>query len=425
MLPLSFRQNFVICCVGTPVLHAIFFLVFGFVSQAISQEKQQETDSLNVTGSHRPGLVPLDEMMTAFMREHEVPGASLAVSKDGVVVYSRGFGWRAVERKLPVMPSTRFRIASLSKPITSAAIASLVKAGEINFDDSLASFLTVPERALIHPRLRSVTIEQILLHRGGWDRSISGDPMFETVKIGESLGLGRPANQNELIQFVLRRAPDFEPGTKYAYSNFGYCLLGRVIERVSNQSYGDFVKATLFRRPLEASFELGQTLTQQENETKYYVPSKRLVPGVVTGVLGQRVPTQYGGWCIENMDSHGGWIASAEGLVAFADSFNRPDSCEFLTKSIVSEIFKNPIGDDKDVYYGYGWLVRRVGGDGRRNTWHNGSLPGTSTLMVRRHDGINWAVLFNTRDGKNGKNLSSLIDPLIHQAVNRVDEWPN
>ena len=425
MILLSFHKNFVFCCFNTRVLHAIVFLVFGFVSQAIAQEAQQEIEPLSVTGIHRPSLVPLDELMTAFMLEHEVPGASLAVSKDGVIVYSRGFGWRDVQRRLPVKPSTRFRIASLSKPITSAAIASLVKAGKINFDDSLLSFLTVSERALVHPRLRSVTIEQILLHRGGWDRSISGDPMFETIKIGEALGLGRPANQNELIQFVLKRAPDFEPGTGYAYSNFGYCLLGRIIERVTNQSYGDFVKSTLFKCPLEGSLDLGQTLTQQKNETKYYVPSKRLVPGVVTGVLGQRVPTQYGGWCIENMDSHGGWIASAEGLVTFADSFNRPDLCEFLTKSIVSEIFKNPMGDDKNVYYGYGWLVRRVGGDGRRNTWHNGSLPGTSTLLVRRHDGINWAVLFNTRDGKNGKSLSSLIDPLIHQAVNRVDEWPN
>ena len=223
---------------------------------------------------------------------------------------------------------------------------------------------------------------------------------------------------------MLRRGPDFEPGTKYAYSNFGYCLLGRVIEQVSKQPYGEFVKATLFNRKPESSLDLGKTLTAQQNESRYYVPSKRMVIGVVPDVLGKRVPTQYGGWCIENMDSHGGWIASAEDLVSFADSFNDPATSGFLTEAIKTEIFANPNGDNKDVFYGFGWLVRRVNGSNRINTWHNGSLPGTSTLLVRRHDGFNWAVLFNTRDGSGGKSLSTLVDPLIHQAVDRVTDWP-
>ena len=413
-------------CYGyRPSLLVLVILTLGFVSQVCAQGSGQTSERLSVTGKHRPNLVALDELMGSFMREHKVPGASLAVSKDGVLVYSRGFGLRDVRQELPVMPSTRFRVASLSKPITSAAIAALVKSGKMTFDDALVSFLDATERSSVHPQLRSVTIKQILLHRGGWDRSISGDPMFETVKIGKALRLGRPANQAELIQFVLQQAPDFEPGTKYAYSNFGYCLLGRVIERVSKQSYGEFVKGALFKSASGTSLDLGKTLTAQTNESKYYVPSQRRVPGVVTGVLGKQVPTQYGGWCIENMDSHGGWIASAEDLVAFANSFNPPQSSMFLTKTIASEVFQNPLGDDKDVFYGYGWLVRRVGGGNRLNTWHNGSLPGTSTLLVRRHDGFNWAVLFNSRDGRDGKSLSTLIDPLIHQAVNHVEKWPH
>ncbi|MDB4368069.1 beta-lactamase family protein [Mariniblastus sp.] len=401
---------------------AVVFL--GIISQGLTPGLTQEKEILSITGINRPELVALDEMMSSLMREHNVPGASLAVSKNGVLVYSRGFGLRDVEQAKPVLPSTRFRIASVSKPITSAAIASLVKTGKMSFDDPLVSFFTPSERALIHPQLRSVTIKQLLRHRGGWDRSISSDPMFETVRIGKALGLGRPADQGELIQFVLRRGPDFEPGTKYAYSNFGYCLLGRVIEQVSKQPYGEFVKATLFNRKPESSLDLGKTLTAQQNESRYYVPSKRMVIGVVPDVLAKRVPTQYGGWCIENMDSHGGWIASAEDLVSFADSFNDPATSGCLTEAIKTEIFANPNGDNKDVFYGFGWLVRRVNGSNRINTWHNGSLPGTSTLLVRRHDGFNWAVLFNTRDGSGGKSLSTLVDPLIHQAVDRVTDWP-
>lgn len=415
---------FQICFETAGYFLTLVLIVLGFDSAAIAQGVSQKPVPLSVTGIHRPDLIALDEMMVSFMRKHQVPGASLAVSNNGVLVYSRGFGLRDLEKAKPVLPSTRFRIASLSKPITSAAIAALVKSKKMTFDDSLVSFLTPLERAQLHPRLRAVTVKQILQHRGGWDRKSSSDPMFDTVRIGKALGLGRPATQEELIRFVLQRPPDFEPGTKYAYSNFGYCLLGRIIERVSKRSYGEFVKRTLFDRSSVASLDLGKSLIVQENESRYYVPSKRMVLGVVPGVLGKQVPTQYGGWCIENMDSHGGWIASAETLVLFADSFNRPESCRFLTKPIVSEIFKNPTGDDKDVFYGYGWLVRRVNGVSRVNTWHNGSLPGTSTLLVRRHDGLNWAVLFNTRDGSNGKNLATLIDPFVHRAVDRVKEWP-
>jgi N-acyl-D-amino-acid deacylase len=398
--------------------------LLGWPSAVQSQESVVGSDVMSVTGVEHPELLPLDEMMESFMREYNVPGASLAVSKNGVLVYSRGFGTRDVEKAKPVLPSTRFRIASISKPITSAAIASLVKSGKLSFDDPFISFLSPSERAQVNPQIRSVTIKQLLQHRGGWDRSVSSDPMFETIKIGNALQLERPATQAELIRFVLQRAPDFEPGTQYAYSNFGYCLLGRVIESVSKQSYGDYVKLNIGKALGATSLDLGKTLTTMPNETKYFVPSNRLVAGVVTGVLGKRVPTQYGGWSIENLDSHGGWIASAEDLVAFADSFNRPDACDFLTTPIVTEIFAEPTVDGKDVFYGYGWLVRRVGKTEKVNTWHNGSLPGTSSLLVRRHDGFNWAVLFNTRDGSNGKSLSSLIDPLIHQAVNRVEKWP-
>lgn len=73
--------------------------------------------------------------------------------------------------------------------------------------------------------------------------------------------------------------------------------------------------------------------------------------------------------------------------------------------------------------YGCGWSVRPTG-DGRANHWHTGSLDGTSTLLVRRSDGFVWAVLFNSRSGKDGADPAGTIDPLVHRAVDRVKEWP-
>jgi N-acyl-D-amino-acid deacylase len=81
-------------------------------------------------------------------------------------------------------------------------------------------------------------------------------------------------------------------------------------------------------------------------------------------------------------------------------------------------------GQPKPVYYGLGWNVRPVGDRGRANTWHSGLISGTSTILVRRHDGLNWAVLFNTDRNPGGKVLSGIIDPLVHQAADEVKEWP-
>ena len=80
-------------------------------------------------------------------------------------------------------------------------------------------------------------------------------------------------------------------------------------------------------------------------------------------------------------------------------------------------------GSVKEVYYACGWNVRPMG-DGKFNSWHNGSLDGTSTLLVRRHDNLTWAVLFNSRDSGGKGEPSALIDPLVHKAVDEVKTWP-
>jgi Beta-lactamase len=144
------------------------------------------------------------------------------------------------------------------------------------------------------------------------------------------------------------------------------------------------------------------------------------------------------------MDSHGGWISSAPDLVRFASAFDHPDRCKILKAASIKTMFACPDGlaghtkdgKAKDVFYGCGWSVRTVapspspkgrGGPeaGRINTWHNGALDGTSTLLVRRADGLTWAVLFNTRSNAKGTDLSGLIDPLVHQAADKVKRWPN
>ena len=82
-------------------------------------------------------------------------------------------------------------------------------------------------------RWREVTIHQLLQHTGGWDRDKSFDPMFHNNQICEELKIPSPALQKDIIRYMVRQPLDFNPGERYAYSNFGYCLLGRVIEKVT------------------------------------------------------------------------------------------------------------------------------------------------------------------------------------------------
>jgi N-acyl-D-amino-acid deacylase len=398
-----------------------------------AQEKQ--IDGVTVTGVEDARLASFDRMMAQFLKEHKIPGASVAVSKDGKLVYARGFGHADREAGAPVRPNSLFRIASISKPITSAAVLQLVQEGRLRLDDHAFPLLKLPAHVekggKVDPRLREITVLELLHHTGGFDRDKSFDPMFRSIDIAKSVGEKPPAKPEAIIRYMMGRPLDFAPGSRDAYSNFGYCVLGRVIEHASGESYEKYVREHVLAPLHIKDMLIGHSLKAQRfpNEVTYYEAGEK-VPAVV-GVIGEKVPWQYGGWYLEAMDSHGGWIASATDLVRFADSFNDPERSPILKPKMMAQVFAAPAGPvghtkdgkPKEVYYACGWSVRPFGGR-KMNTWHTGALDGTSTLLVRRSDGLNWAVLFNTRNGGGKKEPSGLIDPLIHKAADQVKEWP-
>ena len=131
------------------------------------------------------------------------------------------------------------------------------------------------------------------------------------------------------------------------------------------------------------------------------------------------------------MDAHGGWIASAVDLARFAAALDDPAQCPVLKKESLANLYEPPPppvsrkkdGSLADSFYGCGWMVRPVGNDGRANYWHDGSLPGTSTLLVRRSDGLSWAALFNQRS-EDPKLPDGAIDGALHRAADATGEWP-
>jgi N-acyl-D-amino-acid deacylase len=384
------------------------------------------------TGTPNPDLAPFDDLLHRFVADQQLPGAQLAVSKDARLVYARGFGLADRQQQRPVQPADLFRIASVSKPITAVAILQLVERGQISLDTDVWQQLGLAAPA--DPRWKRVTIRHLLQHTGGWDREKSFDPMFEVNRISKALKLTRPATPQEVIDFMLTQPLDFDPGSRHAYSNFGYCVLGRVIERAAGTAYEQYVQQQVLAPLGIRRMRLGRTAIAQRapSEVTYYVD--RSHDGTpVSGTTRTGVPLPYGAWSLEAMDSHGGWLAAAPDLVRFACAFDVPAACKILRPASITTMFARPegpagfdaSGKPKQVYYACGWRVRSLGREGRINTWHTGHLDGTSTLLVRRYDGKNWAVLFNAHSTPDGQRVAVKIDPLLHRAADQVRRWPD
>jgi N-acyl-D-amino-acid deacylase len=295
--------------------------------------------------------------------------------------------------------------------------------------DNPFDVLKIPLPADGDPRLKNVTIKQLLHHTAGWDRAVSFDPMFRSVAIAKEQSVEPPAKPIDIIHYMMKRKLDFDPGERYAYSNFGYCILGRVIEKATGQSYEAAMQKLIFEPIGIKNTKLGETLKIANNETHYFDEKKG--NAVLGPDIGKRVPRPYGAWYLEAMDAHGGWISTATDLVRFGSAFDVPEKCKILKAASIRTMFERPdrpAGQNKeiegrDVFYGCGWNVHAIK-DGSMNTWHNGALDGTATILVRRHDGLCWAVLFNARTNEKGTYLGGLIDPLVHEAANKVKRWP-
>jgi CubicO group peptidase (beta-lactamase class C family) len=365
-----------------------------------------------------------DEILRAYMEPRAIPGGALAVVKDRRLVYARAYGWADRQAREPARVASLFRIASISKPFTAVAVLKLISTGQLEMDAPAFNILQLEPLPGQSPdaRLSRITVRHLLHHTAGWDRDHGGDPMFMSDKIARANGEPPPANQSAIIRYMLGQPLDFDPGSRFAYSNFGYCVLGRIIEKISGQEYAAFVQREVLqpigirRMRLGVSRESGRA----PDEVKYYMPAS------------DPPSAPYTGFYLEAMDSHGGWLASAVDLVRFAAALDDPAPNSWLpleTRPLLCEPPAPPVSREANgaltpVFYGCGWNVRPIGQHGRANYWHNGSLPGTSTLLVRRHDGLTWAVLFNQRSS-DPKLPDNEIDGALHRAADSVAAWPS
>jgi D-alanyl-D-alanine carboxypeptidase len=336
----------------------------------------------------------VDGVVTAFMDKYSVPGLSLAITKDEKLVYLKAYGRADDTRALTTRD--RFRLASVSKPITSVAIMRLVEQGRLSLDQRVFGsggiLGTTYGKQPYGPGITSITVDQLLHHTGGGWRNDGTDPMF----VNPSMSI------EQLISWTLDNRPLVTtPGSAFAYSNFGYAVLGRVIERIMGTSYVDAVHTLVLDPAGITDMAIGGSTFAQRlpDEVAYF---------------GQSGENPYG-MNVPRMDAHGGWIASAVDLAKLlvrVDGF--PGKADLLSGATISVM---TTGSTADPVYAAGWIRSSGGG-----WWHNGGLPGTGTEMGRASGSYNYVILANTRSSSS--TFLSEMHGLLGKVLAANPSWP-
>lgn len=327
-----------------------------------------------------------------FMEKFDVPGLSVSFSHRDQVSYSAGFGMADVEEKEEMTPRHLFRIASIAKPLTAVGIYKLIEQGKLKPEDRVfgdGGLLQVRGMKKLPERAEDITLRHLLTHTcGGWQND-GNDPMFKHPDL----------DHRELIATTLREQPlKNVPGSNYAYSNFGYCLLGRVIEKTSGKSYAAFMEDSILNPSGVKDMKIsGNT---REDRIKLEV--------VYYGRNGED-PYHMN---VRRMDSHGGWLATPEDIVRVFDHCSGAGAASTLLRA--DTVKSMLVGSDANPGYASGWAVNEA-----RNRWHSGSLPGTSTIAVRTASGMSWAGFANSRN----KDIAGALDQMMWQMAKAVPAW--
>ena len=305
------------------------------------------------------------------MAESGIPGVSVAVGFHGSVVWSEGFGLADLEHGVPVTTLTKFRVGSVSKPITAAALGVLMEAGQLDLDASIQDY--VPD----FPEKRwTITVRQVAGH-------IAGIRHYRGNENGSSR---RYSSVTEGLDIFEADRLLFEPGTQFSYSSYGFNLLSAVVEGAAGGEFLSFMRDNVFE-PLEMRHSLaGYTDSIISHRTGFYERN-----GDRTVLNAPYVDNSYK-W------AGGGFLSTPEDLIRFGSAHLEP---EFLEAKTLETLFTSQrLSDGEMTGYGIGWTIREneqhiVGHGG-------GSVGGTSSLIVNRDTGLVVAAVGNLSGGPIG-----------------------
>jgi D-alanyl-D-alanine carboxypeptidase len=283
------------------------------------------------------------------------PGAAVAVIRDGAFLHRAAYGLADLEHAVPLRPDAVFRIASLTKQFTAAAVMRLVERGAIALDAPIETYL--PDWP---PRGRATTVRRLLNHTSGVWRH-------------DTVGIDRTRRPNlpiaEIIHLIFERPFEFEPGAQYRYNNSGYLLLGAIVAAVTGQAYEDFLRQDLFE-PLGVR----QTLLLSHDE---------VVPNRAHGYVRGRRGFHNARPDAANFSYAAGGLGSTLDDLRLWDRAIRagrvvaPDTRETM-------LAPTPLNDGSTFPYGFGWGLATY--EGRRVYHHTGGVSGFATHMLHLRD---------------------------------------
>lgn len=328
-----------------------------------------------------------------FLSFWNVTGASVAFAKDGKLIYAKGFGQSNREDNHPVEPYHLFRIASVSKLVTGTAIMKLVEDGKLNLDDCVFGaeglLNMAPYNAYRDKKVEEITVRHLLEHSGGWTTRY-GDPLFEQHHLATRYGYAEPLSSEDIIAIMLKKRLHFRPGTASYYSNLGFVILGKVIEKASGMNYELYVKSEILHPLGIFDMTLGKNLRCEKDplEVNYYEQDDAIKIQDCYG-NGNLVSKSDGGNNLLAIEAAGAWIASATDILKLLlslDGFDYP--ADILSKESLTEM----VTPKANGFSPLGWRQTNKYG----NWLRTGSFAGSSAVLKRRPDGLAYVILCNT-----------------------------
>jgi CubicO group peptidase (beta-lactamase class C family) len=309
----------------------------------------------------------IDELYSG-LKSKVAPGVSVLVAKDGKIVYKKAFGYQNIEQKIAATPETKFRIGSITKQFTAAAILKLQEEGKLKVTDKLSQFL--PD----FPRGNEVTIHHLLTHTSGI-HSYTGKSDFLTKVL-------TPITPDALIEYFKNDAYDFNPGEEYRYNNSGYFLLGYIIEKVSGKPYAQFLKENFFGPLQMSNTGVHNTSLKLTNEAVGYERNgESYKPGM--------------NWDMSWAGGAGALYSTVEDMykwneAVFSGKVLTQESLKAAFTPVVLNNGKTPPGTN----YGYGWGIDEY--RGRNAIQHSGGLHGFISNAARfTEDNMTVVILTN------------------------------
>jgi len=332
----------------------------------------------------------VDSVIVNFKKKWKIPGISVAIAKDGRLIYAKGFGYADTTNKEPVTTNSLFRIASCSKTITAIGVMKLVESNKLKIDDKVFGKDGILNGSfyenIVDNNVYNITVKNLLQQTIGWpDIDIIGEN-----DASYALKTPIPAGVEDNVKFILQQKLDFSPSTAYRYSDFNYLFLGEIISKIAKKNHVDYILSEVLH-PIGVFTTVpgkSKLIDRATNEVIYYDYNGDMFPSAFDTLM--IVPESYS-FNMEPMISSGGWISKPIDMVKIILSIDRLNNHpDILNQNSIDLMTSIP--ENIKTRYGMGMVITR------NNAWlHGGECTwGTSALWLKTVDNLCFAITCNT-----------------------------